>query len=218
MSLAFKDIFFAVKNCIIILLLLVVSCTGTAQENDGKIKFLMKAETRNSFVQTHHALYFGVRAGVELRIPVRLGIGYYWLLTGIDSQLYDPAANPQAGATARPRMRYAILFADVSFYKEDHWELSVPVQLGIGETFYRSPGLNRFANGLILPLETGISVSYLFTPWAGFGVGLGYRFMLKSNRGVKENFNSPYYQVRLNILLTEVFRGVRKKKGSSDRQ
>jgi len=59
-------------------------------------------------------------------------------------------------------------------------------------------------------LEAGIGVSYLFTPWVGFGVGLGYRFMQFGNKRVKENFNSPHYQIWLNILFTEILRGMKK--------
>jgi hypothetical protein len=63
-------------------------------------------------------------------------------------------------------------------------------------------------------MEAGISVDYLFTRWIGFGVGLGYRVMLKGNKQVKENFNSPYYQIRLNILFSEIFRAIAEKKKS----
>ncbi|MCB0754913.1 MAG: hypothetical protein KDB98_04930 [Flavobacteriales bacterium] len=182
------------------------------QRENKKIKFLAKVETRNSFVQTHHATFLGVRAGFEFKFPVRCGIGYYWMLTNLDSKFYKPSDFGQTDPTAQPRMRYAMGYVDYSFYEEDDWTLSVPVQIGVGETFYRSSESNRFANGLVVPMEAGIAVDYLFTRWVGFGVGLGYRVMLKGNKQVKENFNSPYYQIRLNILFTEIFRGLKKKK------
>jgi hypothetical protein len=175
------------------------------------VKFLAKVESRNSFVQTHHATFLGVRAGFEFKFPVRCGIGYYWMLTNLDSKFYQAGDFGQTDATAQPRMRYAIGYVDYSFYEEDDWTLSVPIQVGVGETFYRTESNNRFANGLIVPMEAGVAVDYLFTKWVGFGVGLGYRVMLLSNKKVKENFNSPYYQIRLNILFSEIFRGLKKK-------
>lgn len=185
--------------------------SGQPRENE-KVKFLAKIETRNSFVQTHHATFLGVRAGFEFKFPIRFGIGYYWMLTELDSKLYRPADHGQTDPTAQPKLRYAIGYIDYSFYEEDDWTLSVPVQIGVGESFYCSSESNRFANGLVVPMEAGIAVEYLFTRWVGFGVGLGYRVMLKGNKQVKENFNSPYYQIRLNILFTEIFRGLKKKK------
>lgn len=177
-----------------------------------KVKFMAKVETRNSFVQTHYASFIGVRAGFEFKFPIRCGIGYYWMFTKFDSQLYKPSDYGQTDLKAQPRMQYAIGYIDYSFYEEDDWTLSVPVQIGIGETYYRSENNHHFANGLIVPMEAGVAVDYLFSRWAGFGVGLGYRVMLKGNPKVKENFNSPYYQIRFNILFSEIFRGLKKKK------
>lgn len=200
------------KYLIIIPLIVLPLVVFSQQEENKKIKFLAKIETRNSFVQTHHTTFLGVRAGFEFKFPVRCGIGYYWTLTNFDSKFYKPADFGLTDPTAQPKMRYAIGYVDYSFYKEDDWTLSVPVQIGVGETYYKSSESNRFANGLVVPMEFGIAVDYLFTKWVGFGVGLGYRVMLKSNKQVKENFNSPYYQIRLNILFTEIFRGIKAKK------
>jgi hypothetical protein len=185
--------------------------SSAQQRENKKVKFLAKVETRNSFVQTHHATFMGVRAGFEFKFPVRCGLGYYWMLTNLNSKLYDPAAFGQTSPTAQPKMRYGIGYIDFSFYEEDDWTLSVPVQIGIGESFYKSSESDHFANALVVPMEAGISVDYLFTRWIGFGVGLGYRVMLKGNKMVKENFNSPYYQIRLNVAFSEIFRGLKKK-------
>jgi len=191
---------------------------STAQRQNDKVKFLAKVESRNSFVQTHHATYLGVRAGFEFKFPIRCGIGYYWMLTNLNSKFYRPGDFGQTDAIAQPRMRYAIGYVDYSFYEEDDWTLSVPVQIGVGETFYISESNNRFANGLIVPMEAGVTVDYLFTKWVGFGVGLGYRVMLLGNKKVKENFNSPYYQFRFNILFSEIFRGLKKRKQTETNQ
>ena len=202
-----------IRSLILVLAFSTISLAAASQPRENKkVKFLAKVESRNSFVQTHHATFLGVRAGFEFKFPIRCGIGYYWMLTNLDSKFYKPSDYGQTDPTAQPKLRYAIGYIDYSFYEEDDWTLSVPVQIGVGESFYRSSESNRFANGLVVPMEAGIAVEYLFTRWVGFGVGLGYRVMLKGNKQVKENFNSPYYQIRLNILFTEIFRGLKKKK------
>jgi hypothetical protein len=173
---------------------------------------MAKVETRNSFVQAHYAMFLGVRAGFEFKFPVRCGLGYYWMLTNLDSKFYKPSDFGQTDLTACPKMRYVLGYIDYSFYEEDDWTLSVPVQIGVGETFYRNKSTDRFANALVVPMEAGVAVDYLFTKWMGFGVGLGYRVMLKNNKKVKENFNSPYYQFRFNIAFSEILRGLKKKK------
>lgn len=206
-----------IRSLILVLAFGTISLSVTCQPRENeKIKFLAKIETRNSFVQTHHATFLGIRAGFEFKFPIRCGIGYYWMLTNFNSNFYKPSDYGQTDPNARPKLRYAIGYIDYSFYEEDDWTLSVPVQIGIGETLYRSENNNRFANALVVPMEAGIAVDYLFTKWVGFGVGLGYRVMLKNNKQVKENFNSPYYQIRLNILFTEIFRGIKAKKKKKD--
>lgn len=179
---------------------------ASAQEPEKKIRLMGKFESRNAFVRTHHASFLGFRMGVEFKFPIRAGIGYYWMQTKIESQLYDPSEHPLSGPSAIPRMRYVIGYAEYTFWEEDGWALGVPVQLGIGETFYRTSTDEHVGNGLVIPLESGVDVSYRFTRWAGFGVGLGYRLMLLNNAGVKESFNSPCYQFRLHLALNELFR------------
>lgn len=193
------------------LVLLSLSSAMAQPKENKKVKFMAKAETRNSFVQTHHATFIGVRSGFEFKFPVRFGLGYYWMFTRISSQLYDPGRFGQNDPHAEVRMRYAMGYVDYNFYEEDDWTLSVPVQVGIGETFYRTRNDTRLGNGLVIPMEAGVAVDYLFLRWLGFGVGLGYRVMLYNNSRVLENFNSPYYQIRLNVLFTELFRGRKKR-------
>lgn len=186
------------------------STTGQAQEQVKKVKFMGKFEGRNAFVRTHHALFLGARLGVEFKFPIRTGVGYYWMQTDIVSQLYRPDEFPSAGVIARPRLRYAIVFVEYTFWNEDDWSLSVPVQLGFGETFYRTNLGDQVANGFVMPAEAGVDVRYMFARWAGIGVGIGYRMMLLNNDDVKENFNSPYYLMRVNLVFSEIFRGKRR--------
>jgi hypothetical protein len=193
-----------------LLLLLLLPFGMSAQETDRKIRILGKFEGRNAFVRTHHASFLGVRLGVEFKFPIRTGIGYYWMQTHIDSQLFDPSEYQNSGSSATPRMRYAMAYVEYTFWEEDGWSLGVPLQLGFGETFYRTDTEVHVANGFVMPLESGMEVSYRFIRWAGLGVGLGYRLILVNSSGVKESFNSPYYQVRVQLALNELFSRERK--------
>lgn len=193
--------------------LLVIAVSDLAAQEEGrKIRVMGKFEGKNAFVQTHHALYLGARVGVEFKFPIRTGIGYYWLQTEITSQLYRGRDFQATGTTAIPRMRYVSAYVEYTFWEEDDWSLGVPLQLGIGEAFYRTSEDEQVGNGLVVPLESGVEVSYQFIRWAGLGVGLGYRVMLLDESQVRERFNSPYYQLRLNLALNELFRKRKQRK------
>lgn len=202
------------RRCIVVLGLIVLTVglqPAHAQEKEKKIRIMGKFEGRNAFVRTHHALFLGVRMGVEFKFPIRAGLGYYWMQTEIASQLYNPAEHPQSGTSAIPRMRYMMAYVEYTFWEEDGWALGVPLQMGMGETFYRTSTNTHVGNGLVIPLESGVDVSYKFSRWASLGVGIGYRIMLLGNDGVKENFNSPYYQVRIGLAMNEIFKKRAKK-------
>lgn len=190
--------------------LLLISANVTGQPQEKKLRVMGKFEGRNSFVRTSHALFLGARIGVEFKLPIRTGIGYYWMQTEFDSQLYRPQEHPQSGSRAVPRMRYFTGYVEYTFWEEDGWSLGVPLQMGIGEAFYRTSSGDHVANGIVIPLESGVDVGYMFTRWAGLGVGIGYRFMLLDDSDVHERFNSPYYQMRVLLALNELLR--RKKK------
>jgi hypothetical protein len=40
----------------------------------------------------------------------------------------------------------------------------------------------------------------------GVGVGLGYRIMLKNNRGIEQQFTSPVYALRVRLIFDELYR------------
>jgi hypothetical protein len=47
-----------------------------------------KFEGKNAFVRTHHALFLGVRLGVEFKFPIRAGLGYYWMYKNPQKQAW----------------------------------------------------------------------------------------------------------------------------------
>jgi len=211
MSLSNQGHFFLVRVLVLCLGLHVGTVQSHAQTTEKKVRVMGKVETRNSFVRTHHALFIGVRAGVEFKFPLRIGVGYYWMQSHFTSSLYKPSEYPAQGTSAQPRVHYGIAYVEYTFWQEDDWALSVPLQIGFGETLYRTNTDETVANGFVMPIEAGIDISYMFTKWAGLGVGIGYRVMAIDNALVHETFNSPYYQVRINLVFSEIFKKRKKK-------
>jgi hypothetical protein len=58
----------------------------------------------------------------------------------------------------------------------------------------------------------GLNTNYMFSKWVGFGVGLGYRIVLLENKEMKDQFTSPYYQVKLKLKLGNLVNKIRKKR------
>jgi hypothetical protein len=65
--------------------------------------------------------------------------------------------------------------------------------------------------------EPALAGHYQFNPWVGVGAGIGYRHMLDESEKETRDLNSPIYQVKLKIFLSEVYRSVRDRKNTTGR-
>jgi hypothetical protein len=54
--------------------------------------------------------------------------------------------------------------------------------------------------------EPGVSIEYAIFNWLGLGGHVGYRFMIKNNPYVDQNFNSPMYAFGINIYWDELYK------------
>ena len=100
--------------------------------------------------------------------------------------------SPKTGESlkTRLRMRYVSLYVEYVYYRKNKWELSVPVQLGIGSTKYvtfTNPKSNYQSPGyLVLLYEPCLSVNYRVLPFVAVGTEMGLRLaLLKNNQEIQ---------------------------------
>ena len=51
-------------------------------------------------------------------------------------------------------------------------------------------------------------IDYKIIKWVGIGTGVGYRLILFKNGGIKENFSSPVYVIKLKVYLGAIVRSI----------
>jgi hypothetical protein len=203
---------------IAVIVLLVLSIGETsAQLTDvsslkKRIRVDVKAETRNSFANTEYVFFWGVKLGLDLDRKVKFGFGYSWLQSRYFSNLFDPDDFPSTTQKAQPRFRIWSAYAEYEFYRDGGWEFSAPVELGFGNSFYQNDQQKKIGKGMNMVTMFGLNTSYMFSKWVGFGVGLGYRIVLLENKEMKDQFTSPYYQVKLKLKLGNLVNKIRKKR------
>ncbi len=168
-----------------------------------------RLESRNSFIKYGRAKISGVRLGVTYRKKLRLGIGYSWL----DSEVYtprlitDPTGN-QVYVDNYLNFGYVAYYADFVFHKTKRWQLSVPLQLGTGLSWFNSyynyqPYTSK--KYFLLLYEPGISVQFKVFKWFGAGADVGYRFTLKNSIYVGDKLNSPTYAFKILFWLDQLY-------------
>ena len=108
-----------------------------------------KLDTRNSFISNSRAKIFGIKAGLRYGKRLSFGIGYNQLYPpakNFDTQVYySDQYNLTQSVTANLKLFYFSAHMEYVFYQTKHWELSMPLQVGLGQTYYRYKlnGLNR---------------------------------------------------------------------------
>ena len=174
-----------------------------------------KFDTRNSFIDNSRAKIFGLKTGLNFGNRLYFGIGYNQLnppSQDFDKIIYTVNANNELEkTTAMLRLVYFSIHAEYVFYQTKHWELSMPLQFGVGQTYYK---YNQFGKRKVIDkdynfiYEPAVSVEYKFVKWAGIGADIGYRFMLTSYKSLNQKFTSPTYAFKLLIYYNEIVKSV----------
>lgn len=171
-------------------------------------------DSRNSFIGNRRAQIWGIKIGAEFGGKLVLGGGYNQHTNNLTRDFLF--ANPQQGydtVQGTLRLGYVSYFARYVYFSSKHWKFSViPLQFGIGRSRYDVMLNNgeeiRMNRKTIMLYEAGISVAYKIVPWFGVGTDLGFRFMLRKNKAIPENFNSPIYSFYTIIYWAELYKTV----------
>ncbi len=166
----------------------------------SKPRFEFKFDGRNSFISQSGVRFFGLKAGLQFDGNVSIGMGYNFLWSDLRA---DVSHNSRL-LSSELVFRYFSPYVDYVFYRDSRWQLSIPVQIGLGESFYRplDDEINKRLNrGFVASYEPAIAFEYRFLKYFGIGMGVGYRLMIVPNRRVEEQFTSPVYIFKLKVYF-----------------
>jgi hypothetical protein len=164
-----------------------------------------KFDTRNSFITGSTAKVYGIKAGISFGKRFSAGLGYNFIGTELTEELVLPNKSI---VSADIRMNYLAPFVEYSFYQKGPWEVSVPIQLGVGKSFLRYEYNNQkvvTSRNTVMIYEPGMTFEYKILKLIGVGAGFGYRIMLKNNREIEQQFTSPVYALRLRLIFDELY-------------
>lgn len=165
----------------------------------------------NRFSYFNKNLYsiLGFKMGFTMLKKHKVGIGFNYLY----SHIYDNSSltiNNITYELKSPLKYYFITgFYEPIFYQNKHWELSVPIHLGIGESYflYWLNG-NRmvYDKSTIINMEVVVGGHYKFFWWMGVGSGVGYNYNLKTNNFIEQDFNGPVFYAKIKIFVGDIFK------------
>ncbi|RSK31774.1 hypothetical protein [Hymenobacter metallilatus] len=154
----------------------------------------------------------GVKGGIEWRGRWRAGLGVYRLSGGVPTRAVQPAGFP-AGTRDEVRFRYLAAYGEYVFIGNPRWELSTPLQLGIGSyyTKYSFPdgGVLRTNKQVLYLAEPSVAAHYRVFRWVGLGAGTGYRQVFASGQQPEDQISGFIFFGRVKLFLGDLLKVVR---------
>lgn len=200
----------------LLILLLVTGFQARAQEAKQLQPFLV-FDSYYSFIGNRSADVWGFRAGIVWNEAWRIGAGYNKLRADIIElkKLPDSELGFAKNDTVKAQLylQYFPLMAEYIAYRQDPWQISVPLQLGYGTSYFEyfdrdNNGRRIFEKGVVV-FQPGINAQYKVLKWFGLGAGIGYRLVPVNNPEIETKMNSPVFAIGLKIYLGEIVKSIR---------
>jgi hypothetical protein len=199
-------------------LLLFISLSGYSQNNhldsikyafNQKPKLILKLDSKFSFVSNQLVSMRGIKIGANFNDVVKVGIGYSWMKNNfkfdaptelINNELYDL------------KYSYISVFGDYNFHNNNSWSFIANTDFAIVKVGYQDVVEKQFdyqSFGVVL--EPSLIAEYLFLRYFIAGSGLGYRFVFREEKNIKEQFSAPIFIIRLKIDFNKIHKEYIKK-------
>ena len=205
------------------------STSSTAQFTDSINAYMKKSPWLTGGFGSVQSFFYGFKApigyvslGLSYAGRVRMGIGYCKLkVPEFDGDLNEDQvpfyenryfAN-SSGITdtvnSKLHFEYGMIYLEYVFYKTKHWAFSVPLRFGFGRTAYKYSylGTDAFADakGMFI-YHPSVSFDYAIFRWLGLNTQIGYKFTVIDLKNVRENFNSPVFNIGLFLYYSEIYK------------
>lgn len=184
----------------------------TSRVRQAHRRLVFQFDQRYSLLQRELVGINGVKLGVEWRGRLRTGVGLYFLSSAINTNAPTPGFVPP-GTVDKIRFRYAALYGEYVLVGTPRWEVSTPLQVGLGRyyvryqypdgTVYRSP------RQTIWLIEPTIGGHMRVFRWVGLGAGAGYRQALLTEDKLEDDISGVVFYGRVKLFLGDLYKIVR---------
>lgn len=151
----------------------------------------------------------GLKVGVDWDGRLRTGLGVYLLSGSVPTNAPLPPNLPPS-TRDELRFRYVVGYGEYVLIGNPRWELSTPVQLGIGRFYsrYQLPDgtVTRSSKERIYILEPSVAGHFRIFRWVGVGAGAGYRQMLFINDKLEDDLSGVIFFGRVKLFLSDLYK------------
>lgn len=151
----------------------------------------------------------GLKGGIEWNGRLRAGLGVYLLSGGVPTDGPLPPDLPP-GTRDELRFRYVVGYGEYVLIGNPRWEVSVPLQVGMGNFYsrYQLPdgAVRRSPKDLIYILEPSVASHYRLFQWLGLGAGTGYRQMMFIDDKLEDELSGVIFYGRVKLFLGDLYK------------
>ncbi|WP_157887036.1 hypothetical protein [Hymenobacter sp. PAMC 26628] len=169
-------------------------------------------DARYSIINSHFVTINGLKLGLEWKNRLRTGAAVYFLSSRIPTRRERPD-NVDDDARADLRFRYLALYGEYVLIENRRWELSVPLQAGLGNAYveYVSPDgtTQETPHDFMGVIEPSVNAQMRIFRWVGLGAGAGWRAPVFVNRTVRKELSGPIFFLRGKLFLNDLVAVVR---------
>lgn len=162
-------------------------------------------DARYSVINSHFCTIAGLKLGLEWRNRLRTGAAVYFLSSRIPTRRARPDGIDDARADLR--FRYLALYGEYVLLETRRWELSVPLQAGLGSAYveYVSPdgSTQQTPHDFMGVVEPSVNAQMRIFRWAGLGGGAGWRAPVFVARAVRTELSGPIFFLRGKLFLND---------------
>lgn len=174
-------------------------------------KLDLRLDSRNSFITEKNVKLFGIKIGLDHKQTFRYGIGFNYLKSNLEKEI----VNDNITSIALLRFYTFSPYVEYIFFKDNKWELSVPVQMGFGGSYYHHKDESGYSHNtnksFVMSYEPAITAQYRLLKYLGPSIGIGYRLMIVNNSSIDEKFTSPVYQFGMALFVEDLYKDIFKK-------
>ena len=190
------------------------SDTSRTHDISDKARFILNFDARRQEVRGSIVRFFGLRAGIQERRNI-YALGLY----GLGDPFHDKGIRLEDigrdSVDVRSTMGYGSATYERILLDTRHWQLSVPVMLGIGNAivdYKDSTGVyRRYRETRVVPMETGVRASYKLLFWLYLQGGVGYRKVAGPSQLVNKEFSGTTWNFGLSIKFGKIYKYARDK-------
>ncbi len=175
----------------------------------SKPKLDVKFDNRFSFIRDNDVKTIGIKVGLNFRRKFKVGLGFNQMFLPVEKFVIN---DQDEEVPVNLEYSYFSPYLEYVYYNTRKWEFSLSIQHGIGGANYQFTNSNgekeKLEQSTILSYEPAMLIDYKIVRWIGIGTGIGYRMIYYRTPGIKENFTSPEYVIKLKVYLGEIVRTI----------